>query len=219
MAYVIGFGTFADIESNTSEPNIRPLDGDTRLVRLIDPEQDDGWFFNGVAVYDVGRPVHSDHMPTKARREGAGLKIYPKRDFHQMMGEPILSQAARGLIEEMEPGVHQFFPIEVTIGKDDAPYGTYYKFVLGSRIDTLARDLSGPYNAHGMCKGFGDPDGRVVLDSERIGDHHLWTEKFVARPGWLWASDAMAERLQTSGLTGLKPFRYVAETNSHQAQG
>ena len=212
MAYVVGFGTFADIESNVPEPNIRPLDGDLRLVRLIDPTQDDGWIFNGVASYDVGRAVYPDHMPTRARREGAGLNIYPKRDFHHMMGEPIMSAAARDLIEEMEPGMHQFFPVEVTIGKDDAPYGTYYKFVLGSRIDTLARDLSGPYNARGMCKGFGDPEGRVVLDTARIGGHHLWTEMFVSRPGWIWGSDAMVARLRASGLSGMKPFRHVTET-------
>jgi hypothetical protein len=62
MAYVIGFGTFTDIESNVPEPNIRPLDGDLRQVRLIDPEQDDcyadkcsGNSRDG-QFYNIGRP-------------------------------------------------------------------------------------------------------------------------------------------------------------------
>jgi len=71
------------------EPNIRQLNGDRRQVRLIDTTQDAGWIFNGVALYDVGRPVHPDGMPTRARREGTGTDACPKRDFHQMMGDPM----------------------------------------------------------------------------------------------------------------------------------
>ena len=91
-------------------------------------------------------------------------------------------------------------------------YGTYYKFYTGSRIDTLDRTRNGPYTAHGLCTAIGDPDGRVVLDSERIGTHHIWSEKYVVLPGWVWASDAMVARLRASGLTGMKPFSYVTKT-------
>ncbi|KPP90245.1 MAG: hypothetical protein HLUCCA08_15405 [Rhodobacteraceae bacterium HLUCCA08] len=212
MAHILGFGSFNDIDTHVQEPFFNALDGDLSKVRPIDPEQDDGCRIGGIGRYEVGRPVHPDNMPTRVRREGAGLKIYPKQDFHQLRGTPIMSTAARDLIEDMEPGVHQFFPIEVTLGKDDAPYGTYYKFYTGSRIDTLDRSRSGPYTAAGLCTAIGDPEGRLVLDSERIGNHHIWCEKYVALPGWVWASDAMVARLQASGLTGLKPTRHVPET-------
>lgn len=80
----------ANVESDVPEPNIGPLDGDLRQVRLIDPTQNDGWIFNGVASDHVSQPVHPVGMPTRARREGAGTDAYPEGGIHHMSSEPVI---------------------------------------------------------------------------------------------------------------------------------
>ncbi|WP_299789254.1 DUF1629 domain-containing protein [uncultured Marivita sp.] len=212
MAYRVSYGVYS-VDTHVPEPNIRPLDGDIRLIKLEDQTQDSGWLHFGNASSNVGKWASTENMPTRARREGASVMLYPKLDFHHLSSIALVSERARGVFEELEPGVHQFLPIEVTIGKDDVPYGSYHLMFLGNRLDTLEKGLSGPYNARGICKGLSDPDGQVALNSDEIGVHHAWSEMFLSLGTFsFFVSDTLAKRLQDEGFTGLSEFRHTAET-------
>ncbi|MCK0148606.1 DUF1629 domain-containing protein [Marivita sp. S6314] len=212
MAFRVSFGVHA-VDTHVPKPTIRPLDGDTRLIKLVDQTQDAGWLHFGNASSNVGVWASTENMPTRARREGANLSLYPQLDFDQMTALALVSERARRVFDDLEPGVHQFLPVEVTQGKADAPGGRTYLIFLGNRLDTLDKDLSGPFNARGMCKGLTDPNGRVVLNSEKIGKHHAWSEMFLSTgTNGFFVSDTLAKILEDEGLTGLSPFRHTDET-------
>lgn len=214
MAFRLSYAVYS-VDTHVPQPNIRPLDGDTRLIKLADQTQDAGWLHFGNASSNVGKWASLENMPTRARREGASLKVYPKLDFHHLNSLAVVSDRARSVFEELEPGVHQFLPIDVTIGKEDVPYGRYDLMFLGNRLDTLEKDLSGPYNARGICKGLTDPNGRVVLDSEKIEGHHAWAEMFLSLGSYgFFVSDTLAKKLQDARLTGLSAFRHTEETKN-----
>ncbi|MBM1792221.1 hypothetical protein JQV64_15455 [Sulfitobacter geojensis] len=191
------------------------MDGDTRKLGLVDPTPQGGIPHHGNPKTTLGLAVLPDNMPTRARREGAGPETFPQLDFHHLNAKALISERAKAVMEDMESNRHQFFPVEVTIGKDDAPYGLYFLFFLGTRLDTLDRDLSYPFSDSGICQGISKaPDGRVVLDSEKIGDHHMWAEQYVSCGQSIWLSDRMAERLEAEGLTGLRAFQEIEETKN-----
>ncbi|NKW91908.1 hypothetical protein HGD87_05135 [Rhodobacteraceae bacterium R_SAG9] len=211
MAYSVGFGLYGKVDTYKPKPNIRPLDGDTRKIQLIDPTQDEGTRFTGIGFSNVGRHVLPENMPTLARREGTGLTMYPKLDFHRLNGLALVSQKAKDAIESFEPTVHQFFPVEVTIGKRDEEYGVYFILFLGNRIETLERKLSGPYNKIGICSTLVYGEGELTLDSKQIDGHHLWVDPFVAQGmNFFFISDEIMIHFKKLGITGLGELdRYI----------
>lgn len=214
MANILAFGTYKNVGLNSDhpEPWIKPLDAETSAISLVSSKPIEGWSLFGHAGFGLGLPVRPETVPTRARRTGAGLSHYPKLDVDKMEGWPILTQAVKDLIESIEPGVHQFFPVTVAIGSEDAPYGEYFLFNACQRLDTIDRTLSGPFNAHGMCRWPDADNSSLVLDSNRIKGHHFWTEKFLPTSGWIFASEKMTEAPMNSGLTGVYLSNKVDET-------
>ena len=214
MAYIGNFEKYLGVTSDIPKPAIIPLDGDTKLLRLKDPTPDGGTLITKFGSTHVGRPIEDTGVPTRARRVGAGLNVYPQLDFHTMSGSALVSEAVRDLIEELEPNTHQFFPIEVTMGKTDVPYGMYFKLMPCNRLDTMDRDNSFPLNARGFYKGgFGkNATGKLQLKCDAIGPHHLWQEKFVTIGGGMWMSDTLVEAIRDAGLTGILIHEPISET-------
>ncbi|MBO6868599.1 MAG: hypothetical protein JJ877_16280, partial [Thalassococcus sp.] len=91
---------------------IEVLEGDINDIRLIDPTLDDGTLITKEGL-GVGRPMMAEGMPTKVVRKGVGLKIKPLVDAEAFYGQLLVSDAFKEIVEELEPGVHQFFPMEL----------------------------------------------------------------------------------------------------------
>ena len=214
MVYIGNFEKYLGVTSDIPKPAIIPFDGDTKLLRLKDPTPDGGTLITKFGSTHVGRPIEDTNVPTLAGRVGAGLNVYPQLDFHTMSGSALVSEAVRDLIEELEPYTHQFFPIEVTMGKTDVPYGMYFKLMPCNRLDTMDRDNSFPINERGFYKcGFGkNATDKLQLDSDAIGSHHLWQEKYVTIGGGMWMSDTLVEAIRDAGLTGILIHEPISET-------
>ncbi len=198
----------------------KALDGNPDLVELEDTTQDDGGLVAG--TFSVGRPLKPDHMPTMLLRGGPGPEQSPLLDVDSWIGSMLLvKKTFKDILEELEPNVHRFFPMEVFVndhdpktwqpedGFYDEPKGKktklvkvadYWLFNICNRLDTYHPDTAGRND-----RGFYKPEklgveGRQVFSIEKLGNHHAWHDKFAHGR---FISDAFAARLQAAGLTGL----------------
>jgi hypothetical protein len=213
---------------NLKEPWVEYLDGDYRLVKPVDPTPDGGRMISGARD---GRSVHADHVPTRIALRDA----HPDRlllDFELSAIGLKISTAAKDLIERLEPGVHQFFPVEVFAysydpatwqdvygNYDPVPAGTHvdrkiadqWFFVICNRLDTMNRDLTvgimdnGIYAPHFLKQGRG---GKLLVDQERLVLNSSAIGKahvWCERcvPG-IFFSDELIAQIDSAALTGLR---------------
>jgi hypothetical protein len=198
----------------------KELDGDYKLVELEDSTQDEGGLV--AAKWSAGRALKPDHMPTKLLRGGPWPEQSPLLDVESLYGGALLvNKQFKDILEELEPGTHRFFPMEVFVndhdpktwqpedGFYDEPKGKqtelkkvadYWLLNICNRLDTYHPDTVGR-----NARGFYFPEdlgveGRQIFSLEKIGNHHAWHDKFA---GGRFISDAFAARLKAAGLSGL----------------
>lgn len=198
MAYIFSGGEWKqDLDTNDEHSWFETLDGDWRKVHLADASKDDGTLVVQ-GLKNCGRALLPDNMPTKIVRKGAGIKIKPVLDVDLFFGGPLVSEKVKEIVERFEPGVHQLFPMELFIGKEC--FGTFYFLNICNRLDTMDRNLTFPINERGFFKGKKGKDFRRVLSSEKIGDHHMWRDKFMTDT--LCISDPLGQAFLESNLSG-----------------
>lgn len=113
------------------------LDGDTNFVELVDSTQNEGRRITAGRV-NAGRPLKPDHIPTKLERKPCRLEELPLLDVERFGGANLLvSQAFKDLLEELEPDVHQFWPMEIYIKVKMV--GLRYWFIPCHRIAALSK--------------------------------------------------------------------------------
>lgn len=201
-------------------PKIEPLDGFDGPIPALNPVNDGGQGWSGRTG---GVPVDGKHFPKHVR--WADTKGHPVPDFSDTP-ELNVSERAKALIEEMEPGQHQFFPVEYVDAKN-VFLETRYWLVVGNRIDGMDRDHTNMIledgNVWRPAKDFvrrGEPipahidpkqPAKLVFSCKAIAGRHLWVDKHLDGPS-VWISDALAERLKSEKFTGLRLDRSWVET-------
>lgn len=202
------------------------LDGDKSKVSPVD-ETPDGGTLPGNAPLSFGRHVFTDHLPTRMRwKETEGR---PMPDFHE---SHILNVSERGraLIEQFEPGVHQFVPVDFFDNNDNFLEHRHFLFC-GNRIDSVDHNRttfvlvnypkgSSWVNPRTLIRrGKGDlipahidpsVTPKYVFSRAKIGVTHLWVDKYIDESNWI--SDDLANEIRDKGLTGIKLGESAAET-------
>lgn len=194
------------------------LDGDKSKVRSVD-ETPDGGTLPGENFLASGRHVFTEHLPTRMLwKETEGR---PMPDFHESHILNV-SERAKALIEQFEPRVHQFVPVDVFDKANKFLERRYFLFC-GNRIDSLDHNKttfvlvkypksSAWENPQNLVQwGDGalvppqiDPKKKpeFVFSKKQIGGAHLWVDKYIA--GSRWISDALAKAIKDRDFTGLK---------------
>lgn len=193
-------------------PKVEPLDGFDGPISALNPVNDGGVGWSGRTG---GVAVDGAHFPKHVR--WADPNGNPAPDFDQT---PCLnvSERARRVIEEMEPGVHQFFPVEYVDAKGAFLENRHW-LVVGNRIDAMDRQHTNMVLRDGVVwrpadyiASRGEPvpahidptePARLVFSLKAIGSVHLWVDKHLDGPS-TWLSDALAERFTAEKLTGLR---------------
>ena len=200
MVYHIVGGKWDDsVDVNDQHSWIEVLEGDHQNIRLIDATQDDGILITKKG-WTVGRPMQSEGMPTKVIRKGVGLKTKPLLDVEGFFGQFLVNDKFKDIVEGLEPGVHQFFPMELYVG--DEYQRTDYFFNICNRLDTMDREQSFPINARGFYRPQEGEPHRLVFSTAKIGNHHAWRDKCVPG-GAAYISNELAQSLQDAGITGI----------------
>ncbi len=208
MAYGITGGIWDDKADTRDEHSwIEVLEGDAKGMHLVDATQDDGALITKAGL-GAGRAMAEEGMPTKLLRGGAGLKVKPLLDVERWRGrELVVCERVKDIVEELEPGVHRFFPMELYVGKDYQR--TDYFLNICNRLDALDRERTYPLNKRGFFYPEENQPRALVFSTEKIGNHHIWIDKFVPGGG-PFISDVLAERLQAAAISGLS-YHYIPE--------
>ncbi|CTQ72982.1 imm11 family protein [Roseibium alexandrii] len=124
-------------------------------------------------------------------------------DVFPMPGCNAVNQRFKDLVEEFEPGVHQFFPIELRNKAGDPLADNYYVFNCMVSVDTVLVKESG------LQWEIDEPSGQsfldiltfkhdMVLSRPAIGGRHLWQGLYLQpiSSGGVFCSDAFQKELK-----------------------
>lgn len=144
-----------------------------------------------------------DVLPTAARQ----LDRKPLGDVILETGDlSLASERFKNAVEALEPGIHMFRPIEITI-KTGEPIGErFYVFRCRQTFATVLSRQSG-FDGNWMKDYFGRPyrglnataTDHIVLSAPEIEGRHLFANLFHG-PSALVFSDDLMERLQSLDL-------------------
>jgi hypothetical protein len=106
------------------------------------------------------------------------------------------------IIEALEPGVHQFWPLRITLRNGNEYPGPYYGMIIRRFIDSFVPEQSDARQAEGVGtvldiyyaksptkKAYGN---LTVLKSVAAGNH-LWRERRLHNPSVFFSDDLQAE--------------------------
>jgi hypothetical protein len=201
-----------------------PLDGDVRNIKLLDETPDDGVHPRGRA-FAAGRAVDPTNVPTKVQWKDRQRHAVPDFDNGPFLN---VSARAKALIEQFEPGVHQFLPVEF-VDIDGKHLEDRWFFVVCNRLDTIDRQhvqgfllwrgkMWTPIDDYVRDMPEEIPPGydtsqkpRLVFNRAQIGGAHFWCDKHLGSDG-PFISDAVAAAVKASPLSGLRLSEAGMET-------
>jgi hypothetical protein len=114
----------------------------------------------------------------------------------------------RAIIEDLEPGLHRFWPIRIQMPKGVTYPGAYFGMLVGRFLDSFMPKESNPdafrtgelaediYFLRGAAS---DTFSGVVFDGEVIGSSHLWRERKLLTIS-LFLSDTLKSRIDAANL-------------------
>lgn len=115
--------------------------------------------------------------------------------------------AFREILERLEPGVHMFWPLTITMPRGRVYPKPYYGMVIGTFLDSFEPGMS----AEGSCrkeKGFDSYFvsyqskkyiSGLAFSKEKIGGAHLWRERRLRSPD-ICFSDDLRHEVARAGL-------------------
>lgn len=193
-------------------PSVEALDGFGGPISAFDPINDGGVGWSGRAG---GVPVDGAHFPKRVRCSNSRGRPLP--DFDRTLDLNV-SESARQAIEEVEPGVRQFFPVEY-VDTSGAFLESRYWLVVCNRIDGMNREHTNMVLRRGQVwrpadymVSRGEPipphidpnePAKLVFDADAIGTVHLWVDKHLDGPS-TWLSSPMAAQFAAAKLSGLR---------------
>lgn len=193
-----------------------PLDGNFKDCALLDESPDEGLNPRG-RTFTAGRPVDGVGLPT--RMQVKDQRKHPLGDFDASTLLNV-SGRAKALIEEFEPGVHQFFPVTF-VDIDGQHLEDRWFFVICNRLDSVHREKAQgillwrdkiwtPVQDFLRDMPNEIPDGydtslppKLVFSLEKIGAAKIWSDKHFSAEAAYLSSD-IAEAIRQRRLTGVR---------------
>ena len=102
------------------------------------------------------------------------------------------------IVETLEPGVHQFWPLRITLPKGQEYAGAYYGMVIRRFLDSFVPEQSDARQAEGSelfhAKGPTKKDyGNLTILNSVSAGAHLWRERRLSIPDVFLSDDLQAE--------------------------
>ena len=193
MVWNIGFDDGMGVTYSMME-----IDGDIRKIEYVDRTYSMGSVAGGFDNGDLnlGRAIKSDHVPTKLLWDGPASRKLPDAMFGRGMVK--VSDRIKTIIEQFEPGLHQFFPVDVYFKSTNELARKMFYLNICTRLDSVDRELTTCPMGSVMWRP--DQGGELVFNLDQIGNHHLWHDKHILH-GWMM-SDALQAALVNNNITG-----------------
>jgi hypothetical protein len=175
-------------------------------------------------MYDVAAKL--SRKPTKRASAFATIMEHEKpveyalSESYRSLGALLLlpdqlqavNKSLRGLIELVEPNLHTFWPLSVTMPKGDVYPDQYFGIVVNRILDSFVPEKSneGSFRLAGSLYHPKFPKKEYITGlamSERvIGDAHLWREDGLGMPS-IFLSDELMSRIQKLNLRLPKHYK------------
>lgn len=185
----------------SSYPDFDALGGDRQKIALED-ETRDGSTGIHVSQNFSGRRLKTEHIPTR-------ILWRSKRPLQDLEGTWLhsVSGRLRTLIEEIEPGVHQFVPVKF-VTKDGSHLEDRWFWQVCNRLDSIHREKTNfRLSENGVVwLAPRDRKARLVFDLSRVQNVKFWHDKH--RTGGPFITDEVKQALEATGMTGLHYHHY-----------
>ena len=174
------------------------LDGNLRKVEYVDTTFDPGSIGGSFDTGETksGRSIKSDFLPTRVIWKGPKARV---PDFIHSFGYYFVSDRFKDLVEQFEPGHHQFFPVDM-LAKDRSLARKMYIFNICNRLDTVDRKLTTMKMSEGGIS-WQHWTGTWVFNLGQIGNHHVWIDKHIHQGTYV--SDALHDEIADAQITGI----------------
>lgn len=192
---------------------VRPSSGLTTDIKVLDGD------FNKVKALPDGDRFRVDPENLPTRFKFLTRDCSPPDDFDR---QPFMnvSERAKEAIEELEPSVHQFVPVEY-LDKRGRHLEDRFWFITGNRIDsidcehtTLVFVLNSWMPAKEIARDFPEllPEGadptaepKIVFNLDQMGGAHMWRDRYAGggKGNAPFMSQQMHDHLQDKELTGI----------------
>lgn len=169
----------------------------------------------GSPDYPPFRPVE----PHEAPRSFATEKSYKTLGSLIELNDGVVAvdEALKTIIERLEPGIHQFFPIEICMPRGQIYPGQYYTMVIGRFIDSFLPESSKGYSWSGYGQEY--PNiysykesnkgiSGLALSAANFGNANLWRERSFTNI-LLCFSDALRAEIEKSGIRVPNSYRMM----------
>jgi hypothetical protein len=131
----------------------------------------------------------------------------------QIHGPWMVSETFRKLVEEREPDVHQFFPVELQIAKGGAELGPRYMLNVGQTLRAIEADrsqINWGTRADGTRWAYPPgADDRLVATRSAIAGKSLWNDRLYSLNRFV--SDDLKAAFETAGVPSLQYVRVREE--------
>lgn len=182
-------------------------DQDDRSVRIDFEPEIDVQYLSKVLGHGRDGPQSEDdwaQMPKRVRvtkpRRGGIPWIFEKSN-----GPFVVHSRVRQILEELEPDVHRFHPLEAIEDDDGASIGTYHLILPPPRLDCFDMARTDWQNGN---VGFIDPIGRIILKGTEIDGHHFWRGPNMYPLMYdALCSDTLPKKLDAEGIKDLNYFK------------
>ena len=159
---------------------------------------------------EFGNPHEPPLTPIKPHEWPLVFKL---RKPHKRLGSLIempnrilaVDDALKAIIEELEPGVHQFNPIKVLSSKREELWGKYHVLVISRFLTSFRPEQSSPE----LLKKEGYPVpiffipqvyAQMAMSAAEIQNAHLWRERGAFGGGHIFISDTLQSAIADAGL-------------------
>lgn len=182
--------------TNVGSELLSPKMDSLRTVPFLHPEQVDIVSGRSMTPAACGYPIDPNAMPTAV---AWGSKNKPMPDVYRCENINIVSERIRDVIEDFEPGIHQFIPVELYRPKAKEAFARHYWMIICRRVDSVnARLTTTPRLEGGLWdKSAG---GTIIFDLTSIGGAHLWCDPSLITT-YTFCSEALGD-----ALAALKPI-------------
>ncbi len=141
-------------------------------------------------------------------------------DFVPINGRLSVCSEVRALIEALEPGIHQFFPVRIIRRRDNKPIyrldgreldEPYYYFHVQCMLDAVCIEQSHVkvtqtvFGSSSMVHKVPGHYSRIVLYKDVVAGHHLWRGQYQL-PDDLFFSDFLVGALKKGNFQKLQLF-------------
>jgi hypothetical protein len=166
----------------------------------LEDQSPDGGIGIHASRFSSGRRLRVENAPPRVRwLSGRKLQDY------ENTGMANVSLRLRSIIEEIEPGIHQFIPVEF-VAKDGSHLEDRWFWQVCNRLDSVHGGKTNWQLPRSVWRPPVDEEPRLVFDLRKIGDAKFWHDKHIILGTNV--TDDTKEKLESAGITGMVYHHY-----------